>query len=167
MHSMQVFIADIDSISKNPDDYLALLSPEDKLRATKFQKHTRKLQFILGHLMVNSIGKKYTSIAHKDRFVVVASAQNTPVGIDIENVSVERDFVAGAALAGLKAPKTLFDFYKFFTESEATYKLDAPSDCTRFIMHDDYLICIVSTRQFVVPRLTFFDAESILTAKKK
>ena len=164
---MQVFIADIDSISKNADDYVALLSAGDRARVTKFQKQTRKLQFILGHLMVAAVGKKYTSIAHRDNLVVVATALNARVGVDIENASVQRDFVGAAELMGAKTPKTLFDFYKMFTESEATYKLGTTPACTHFITHGDYLICVVANKDFAMPRLKDFNAQSILTAKQE
>jgi len=164
---MQVFIADIDSISKNADDYVATLSAGDRARAAKFQRQTRKLQFILGHLMVAAVGKKYTSISHRDNLVVVATASNARVGVDIENASVKRDFVAAAELMGAKTPKTLHDFYKMFTESEATYKLGTTPTCTHFITHGDYLICVVANKDFAVPRPKDFNAQSILTAKKE
>ena len=164
---MQVFIANIDSISKNTDDFMALLSADDRARATKFQKQTRKLQFILGHLMVANIGKKYASIAHRDNVVVVATASNARLGVDIENVSVKRDFVAAAELMGENPPKTLFDFYKMFTKSEATYKLGTTPACTHFITYGDYLICVVANKKFAMPRVHNFDALSILTTKKE
>jgi hypothetical protein len=164
---MQVFIADIDSISKNADDYVALLSAGDRVRVAKFQKKTRKLQFILGHLMVAAVGKKYTSIAHRDNLVVVATASNARVGVDIENASVQRDFVGAAELMGAKTPKTLHDFYKMFTKSEATYKLGTKPACTHFITYGNYLICVVANKDFATPRVHNFDALSILAAKKE
>lgn len=164
---MQVFIADIDSISKNLDAFIAMLSPTDIARAKKFQKTTRKLQFVLGHLIVNKVGKKYTSIAHKDKLVVVATAANTPVGIDIENVSVKRDFVAASDVMGIKTPKTLYGFYKLFTESEATYKLGTTPVCTYFIPRGDYLICVTANHQFSKPSLKPFNAVSFLVTEKK
>ena len=164
---MQVFIANIDSISKNTDDFMALLSADDRARAKKFQKQTRKLQFVLGHLMVANIGKKYTSIAHRDKLVVVATASNAHLGVDIENASVKRDFVAAAELMGENPPKTLFDFYKMFTKSEATYKLGTTPACTHFITYGNYLICVVANKGFAMPRVHNFDALSILAAKKE
>lgn len=158
---MQVFIANIDSISKNPDEYMALLSPQDRVRASAFHKQTRKLQFILGHLMANKVGGKYTSIAHKDKFVVVATASNASVGIDIENTTVKRDFVSASAIMGIKTPKTLQDFYHSFTEFEATYKLSMAPVCTRFITYGDYLICVTANHEFAAPRLRNFDITSI------
>ena len=164
---MQIFIANIDSISKNTDDFMALLSADDRTRATKFQKQTRKLQFILGHLMMANIGKRYTSIAHRDNVVVIATASNVRLGVDIENVSVKRDFVAASEIMGVSPPKTLFDFYKNFTESEATYKLGTTPACKYFITYGDYLICVVANKNFATPRMHNFDAGSILTAKKE
>ena len=162
---MQVFISDIDSIRKDWRDWMRFLSPENQTRAEKFQKPARRLQFILAHLMADNIGKKYTSIAHKDNFVVVATSQSAPVGVDIENTSVQRDFVGSAELMGAAAPKTLIDFYKFFTKTEAAYKLHTTPTCTRFLTHDNYLICVVSNRRFAAQRLKIFDIKSIFPPK--
>ena len=162
---MQVCIADIDSISKNPDYFVALLSPRDQKRVSQYKKQTRKLQFILGHLMADASGKKYTSVAHRDNLVVVASADNTPVGIDIENMSVKRDFIGAAELMGLPEPKSAKDFYKSFTKYEAIYKLGMDSKCTDFIEYGDYLICVTATREFQTPRLRKFVVNSLLPAE--
>lgn len=164
---MQIFIANIDSISKNPNDFMAMLSPADFAHAMKFKNKVRKLQFVLGHFMVDKIGRKHTSIAHKDKFVIVATAENMPVGVDIENTSVKRDFVEIAETMNFKTPKSLQDFYKHFTEYEATYKLGVKSACTHFITYGDYLICIVSNHQFAKPHLKTFNAELFLTPKKE
>lgn len=157
---MQVFIANIDSISKNPDVYSALLSSKDKMRLSEFQNQTRKLQFIQGHLMADKCGAKYTCIAHKDKWVVVVASEN-PVGIDIENTTVERDFVAAAELMNFAVPKSLDDFYKSFTEAEAVYKMGTAPKCTHFMEFGDYLICVTSTQDFNTPDLQEYDMESI------
>ncbi len=162
---MQIFIANIDSISKTPDVYAALLSPKHQARVRKFQNQTRKLQFILGHLMVDNCGKKHSSIAHKDKWVVVAAASNTLVGIDIENTTIERDFVNAAELMNLPIPKSLGEFYKMFTQAEASYKLGTTPKFTRFTRHGDYLICICATRSFKLPRMRKFNAKSLLIAE--
>ena len=88
-------------------------------------------------------------------------------GVDIENITIKRDFVAASRMLGKKAPKTLYDFYKLFTEFEATYKLGTKVGCVHFINHGDYLICIAANRRFVVPRLRHFDIESIFATEKK
>jgi phosphopantetheinyl transferase len=159
---MKVFIANINSISKNPDAYTALLSPTHRARVQKFKNENRKLQFILGHLMADSCGKKHTSIAHKDCLVVVAAASNAPVGIDIENATIDRDFVGAAELMHLPIPKDKKEFYRLFTFAEATYKLGMRAHCRQFMRHGDYIICIASTRHFDMPRLTKFDAGALL-----
>lgn len=163
---MQIFIANIDSISKNPDTYATLLSAGDKNRLGSFQKQTRKLQFILGHLIADNCGGAYTSIAHRDNWVVVAAA-DSPVGIDIENTTIQRDFTAAGELMNLPESKSLDDFYKSFTESEATYKLGAEPKCIQFKRHGDYLICATSTQDFVMPQIQDFDINSILPAEKE
>lgn len=165
MQFMQVFIANIDSISKEPDTYLALLSPTDQERATKFHRQSRRLQFILGHLMTDNIGQAHTSIAHKDKWVVVAASSNGPVGIDIENTSINRDFMAAATVMGLNPPATLYDFYKDFTLAEATYKLGSEPTSTHFISHEDYLICVTATKQFALPQIHQFNVDSLLMTK--
>ena len=164
---MQVFIANIDSISKTPDVYSALLWDKHKSRLSKFQNQTRKLQFILGHLMADNCGKTYTSIAHKDKWVVVASDMDTPVGIDIENTSVERDFVGAAELMHLTEPKSLNDFYKSFTKAEAIYKLGTAPKCTHFIQFGNYLICVTSIQDFDTPQLEHYDVSACLFAEKE
>ena len=163
---MQVFIANIDSISKNPDIFMATLSPGDYAHAMKFKKQSRKIQFVLGHFMMNKIGKKYTSIAHKDKLVIVATAENGPVGVDIENTSVKRDFDAIAELMNFPVPKSCNDFYKSFTEYEAAYKLGLKHTCTHFITYGEYLICITANRQFAKPHIKTFNPESFLSSKQ-
>lgn len=164
---MQIFIANIDSISKNPDAYSELLLSKHKTRLSKFHNQTRKLQFILGHLIADNCGATYTSITHKDKLVVVAAAADAPVGIDIENTSIKRDFAAASELMNLAKPKSSEDFYKLFTKSEAVYKLGQPPKCTKFISYGEYLICIVATCDFDTPSLQNYDINSILTAKKE
>lgn len=157
---MQVFIANIDSISKNCDAFLACLAPECQLRASKFQNQTRKLQFILGHLMADKIGKKFISIAHKDKMVVVATASNAMVGVDIENTTIKRDFVEMSKMMNFKIPKSQNEFYESFTEYEATYKLGIQPACVRFIDFGDYLICVAANKDFVAPHLSKFNVDS-------
>ncbi len=164
---MKVFIANIDSISKDPDAFTALLSPTHRARVKKFQNQNRKLQFILGHLMAANSGKKHTSIAHKDNLVVVAAASNAPVGIDIENGTVDRDFAAAAEFMHLPIPKDKKEFYRLFTFAEATYKLGTCAHCRQFMRHGDYVICIASTRHFDMPRLTKFDANALLPTEQE
>lgn len=117
----------------------------------------------MGHLIVNSCNKKHTSIAHKDNFVVVAMASDAPVGIDIENATIQRDFVSASEIMGIDTPKSLNDFYKKFTQIEASYKLGVKPRCTRHMRYGDYLICMTSSHRFEMPRLRKFDIESICT----
>ena len=163
---MQVFIANIDSISKNPEKYSELLSLRHQIRLSKFQNQTRKLQFILGHLIADNCDDQYTCIAHKDKFVVVASSDK-PVGVDIENTSVQRDFVAVSELMNLTPPASLNDFYRSFTESEAIYKLGKTPKCTKFMQYGEYLICITAMHEFDNLYLEHYDVSALLAAKKK
>ena len=167
MQIMQVFIANIDSISKSPERYSVLLLPKHQIRLSQFQNQTRKLQFILGHLIADNCGKAYVSIAHKDKLVVVATDADTPVGIDIENTSVKRDFIAASELMNLTPPASLNDFYRLFTESEAIYKLGKTPKCTKFMQYGEYLVCITAMHEFDNPYLEHYDVSALLAAKKK
>ena len=162
---MQIFIANIDSISKHSDIYSALLLPVNRARLSEFKNKNRKLQFILGHLMTDKCDEKYTSIAHKDNFVVIATDSKQPVGIDIENTDIKRDFIGLAETLKMRQPKSLEDFYKMFTEFEAAYKMGSKPICTKFIKHNNYLICVTSTTNFETPKLNLFDVNSLLSAK--
>lgn len=164
---MQVFIANIDSISKHSDIYSALLLPVHHARLSEFKNKNRKLQFILGHLMADKCDEKYTSIAHKDNFVVIATDSKQPVGIDIENTDIKRDFIGLAETLKMRQPKSLEDFYKMFTEFEAAYKMGSKPIYTKFIKHDSYLICITSTTNFKTPKLNLFDINSLLSAEQE
>ena len=161
---MQVFIANIDSISKHPDVFASFLGPLDAARLSSFQNQTRKLQFILGHLMAIKCGDGHASIAHKDNLVVVAFS-NDLVGVDIENTTVQRDFAAMCEMLNLKKTENPTDFYKCFTKYEAEYKLGTKSKCVHFFDYDKYLICVASNQPFEKPELTVFDVNSILTAE--
>ena len=164
---MKIFIANIDSISKNPDLYATMLPKHHQARVAKFQNQTRKLQFILGHLMTKYSGKIHTSIAHKDKWVIVAAASNALVGIDIENATIERDFVGAAELVGLPAPKNKNEFYKNFTLAEATYKLGTKPRYHRYMRYGDYIICMTSTRFFDMPRLRKFDVNLFCSSEQE
>lgn len=164
---MKIYIANIDSISKDPDFYASFLPVNQQKRVTRFQNSTRKSQFILGHLMVLACDKKHTSIAHKDKFVVVAAASNALVGIDIENTTIERDFVQASQLINLPVPKSLNDFYRNFTLAEAAYKLGGRPRYRRFIRYNDYLICVVSSRYFDGHKLNKFNPDSFCVPKQQ
>ena len=164
---MKIFIANIDSISKHSDIYSALLLPVHRARLSEFKNEKRKLQFILGHLMADKRDEKYTSIAHKDNFVVIATDSKQPVGIDIENTDIKRDFIGLAETLKMRQPKSLDDFYKMFTEFEAAYKMGSKPICTKFIKHNNYLICITSTTNFKTPKLNLFDINSLLSAEQE
>ena len=111
--------------------------------------------------MADKIGKKFVSIAHKDKIVVVATASNAMVGVDIENMTHKRDFVEMSKMMNFKTPKSLDKFYKSFTEYEATYKLGVKPTCVRFICFGDYLICVVANKDFAMPHLRRFNVDSV------
>lgn len=160
---MKVYIANIESVNENLDGYVTLLHKKQQVRANKYQNQTRKLQFVLGHLMVVCCGKTYTSMAYKDKFVVVAAASNAPVGIDIENVTIECNYKDDDKIDA----KSLNDYYKQFARSKSIYKLGVRSKCVRFMRYQDYLICVSCAHYFDMPKLHKFDLDHFVATSPR
>ena len=79
----------------------------------------------------------------KDNTVIVAVSQ-MPVGIDIENATIERDFIGESELLNLPKPNDKQFFYKNFVEYEARIKFGNGPANTYFYEDGDYLICVCS-----------------------
>lgn len=156
---MKIYMSNIEDI-KNISEMERKLSASEVVQYGKFSNKVRKLQYLLSHAIVKSVcgeniivdknGKPtikngFVSIAHKDNWVVVAVSQ-TYVGVDIENTSIERDFLGESELLNLPKPKDKQDFYKNFVEYEARIKFgsNAEKANTYFYEKGDYLICICS-----------------------
>ena len=160
---MNIYIADINNISKDSQkivQYCAMLGPDELKQYNKITRPTRKLQFLVGHAMRHrfSTSEKFTSIAHKDNIVLVA-VSHTPVGIDIENASIMRDFEhLGTAMNFTPTPDADM-FYKKFTATEALYKLGPQKTSIFLSWHTlkNFIICIASTYEFKISRLIPFD----------
>jgi len=157
---MKVYMSNIGRI-KNVSDMEKKLSASELIQYSKFSNKTRKLQYLLAHAIVfdacgeNVIVNKngaptikngFVSIAHRDNWVVVAIS-DFPVGIDIENTSINRDFMGESEV--LKLPKTndAKTFYKNFVQYESEFKFgnNAAAANKYFYEIDDYLIGICTT----------------------
>ena len=159
---MKIYIADIDNISKDSQKiakYLSELGPDEIARYKSINREIRKLQFLIGHAILHNVStqKKFTSITHKDNLVLVAIS-DTPIGIDIENTSVVRDFKNFGEIMGIQPTSNGDEFYKNFTRTEALYKI-GPQKSPIFLSWykiDSFMVCIASTQAFSVPTLTPF-----------
>lgn len=179
---MKVYMSNIEQINSFADMEKSL-SVLDKVRFDKFASKTRKLQFLLSRKIVkNATGETvklcengapaiksgYISIAHKDNFVLVAISDSR-VGIDIENIAVNRDFFGQSDLLGLPKTNDKKTFYKNFVRYEAEFKFgdNATKAHKYFYEMNNYLICICTEKQnddikFVlsdVPAVRFVNAE--------
>ena len=159
---MKIYMSNIADI-KNITDMENKLSKSDMLQYKKFSNETRRLQYLLSrttaadfcgeNIIVGSNGKPtiksgFISIAHKDNWVVVAIS-NTPVGIDIENTDINRDFVGESELLGLPKTNDKQTFYKNFVKYEAKFKFGENADQAHmyFYTKDNYLIGVCSNEQ--------------------
>lgn len=142
---MHVYIADLNTIC-NQDDLSDKLSLNDFTRYRSFARKIRAKQFLFSHLIADGFRDefRYISIAHKDKFVVIA-ASNSPIGVDIEDISKRRDFISLAEFMGFNNVESLDDFYRLFTLYEAKYKAASNTNLKEhFYKLGDYMICIVS-----------------------
>lgn len=159
---MKIYMSNIADI-KNLTDMESKLSKSDMLQYKKFSNAKRKLQYLLSRAMVMdvcgeniivdsngrpTIKSGFISIAHKDNWVVVATS-NTPVGIDIENTDVKRDFVGVSKLLNFPEITDKQTFYKNFVQYEAKFKFGKNADRAHvyFYTKDNYLIGVCSMEQ--------------------
>ena len=130
-----------------------MLSPAEVAKYKSFKREIRANQFLVAHAIANKIKSKfnYISIAHKDNFVIVAGS-NMPLGADIENTEIARDFHTMAKLMDFRDIKTLNDFYRAFTSYEARYKMRPYEPVQEtFYKIKAHLICIASIEKFSTP----------------
>ncbi len=143
---MDIYISNLTDIC-NKTDLLKKLTPPQLARYHHFTRNRRADQFLCAHSIANDLTGRfqYVSISHKDNWVVVAGA-NTPIGVDIENTTIKRDFSAAGAFLGVNGISTADEFYRAFTSTEARYKMQpATPTTTRFYKLGDYMICVATT----------------------
>ncbi len=153
---MKVYMSNIDLITGNLDAYAARLTPPQQARAARFKTDTRRAQFILGHLMANSTGKRYISFGYIDNLVVVAASNTAPVGVAISDATAEYDMAAITRDMGLPESKTKNEFLRNMTFARAKYKIGAHPWSRLFMRYGKYVICMCSSRAFDMPKLNKF-----------
>ena len=160
---MKIYITDLKKIGKKNafmKEYALCLTPKDKLRFDKITHIDRKLQFLVGRLMVyrflgasfkvEKSGKlthktKYLSLSHSHNLVILALSQN-PVGIDAEYTIKKRNFKNICHFLNWKNCTNLKEFYKLFTQYEADYKLGSQHKkrLHTFLLWKKFIICVAS-----------------------
>jgi len=157
---MDIFITDLAKISKKSifiKKAAELLLPRDRKRFLAMTCANRKLQFLVGRLMIyRFLGKEFSieksgklvadnaflSLSHSKNLVVLALSE-TPVGVDVEYILKKRKYQEIAQFLHLGKCTDQKTFYKLFTQYEADYKLGHTTkkiDHT-FFLWKNYLIC--------------------------
>ncbi len=163
---MRIFITDMTSIIK-PEDFINKnadkLLPQEKDRLFNMENIRRRLEFLIGRLMLKTYLKEdyqtlpngkivsksaYISLSHSGGFVLLALA-NTPVGIDIEKINKTRAWAKIAHRMGFSNCRTALDFYRAWTAYESDFKLGADTKETmhRYIKYHNCLICVATKKR--------------------
>ena len=175
-------MSNIEQLQNIPDLENKLSEPA-RIQYNKFTNKTRKLQYLLSRVIVKdtcgkdivvdengkpTIKSGFLSIAHKDNWVIVAIS-DTEIGIDIENMNVDRDFEKASKLLGIPKTSDRKTFYKNFVRYEAKFKIgkDAKNTHTYFYEMGNYMISICTPKSikdihFIpsdIPELHFLCAE--------
>lgn len=156
---MQVYISNLDNIGKDIDNihsWREKLSPDELACYESLGRRLRKMQFLVGHCMLHDVAGEYASVSHKDNMVVVVTSNN-PVGIDIENTDMVRDFSEISEIMGLPHPQSAMDFYMNFVKYESEFKMGAKTAIPNMYYYkfDKYIIGIASAVQ--VQDIDFID----------
>lgn len=162
---MKIFITDLSQIG-NTDVFLkkkaGLLTPADAARFAGFRSVKRRIEFLVGRLMIyrffgtdftiEESGKPvsthgYFSLTHSGNLVALVIS-DSPVGIDAENTTRTRNYQGVSRFLHLGACDDKQTFYRRFTQYEADFKM---GDVKRkkqhfFWMWKTYLICVAHDR---------------------
>lgn len=102
----------------------------------------------------------FISFSHKDE-VAVAALSDSPIGVDVENVSIPRNVQRLSRLFHeSEAPESLYDFYRLWTSKEAIGKREGTGITTellkqkttdvRHLEYGDYLIGVAGTGEITM-----------------
>lgn len=106
--------------------------------------------------------KLHFSISHSNDYAIIGF-NNFPIGVDIELIK-DRDFEKLSGYFG-KNIKEKDEFYKFWTQFEAKYKLQAQGKFFRsFKFMKSYMVSISSENEF--EPITIYEIEDNLCIKK-
>ena len=163
---MKVFITDLSKQINCEERFLAhfdLLSEGDKERYFNIANDHRRLQFLVGRMLIAenlktpvSITKNgklsaqnmFLSLTHSKNLVMLALDTN-PVGIDAEDITHTRDFSKIANRLGFKSQKNAFSFYLEWTKYEADFKLGKTyqNPFHTFFTHQNFMVCLSSSKE--------------------
>ena len=102
----------------------------------------------------------FISFSHKDE-VAVAALSDSPIGVDVENVSIPRNVQRLSRLFHeSEAPESLYEFYRLWTSKEAIGKREGTGITTellkqkttdvRHLEYGDYLIGVAGTGEITM-----------------
>ena len=146
------------------------MRPKDKERFDRIRLSNKKMQFLVGRLMIyRFVGKDfmveasgkltlpnaYISLTHSGNLVALAVSE-TPVGIDAENTFKKRDFTEISQYLSLEKCQSKYDFYPAFTRYEADFKLGHKVKENIYLMWKRYLICLACDQKGSVAVYEFF-----------
>jgi hypothetical protein len=132
---MEIFIAKLDE-HPNSQLFVEKVAREHYgLDDTRIELRKKKPHFVASELCF--------SISHSKDFVAVCF-DNNPVGFDIENISLLRNFEGLAKRYGLTSSDPR-EFYKFWCGYEAMFKLGTPALSVKsFEIVDNYMAAVAS-----------------------
>jgi len=173
---MKVFYIKKDEFKNRYDKDFISRFVDKELKSEK-----RFYEYAIGRFLVKTVAKKCYDIANPEiliqdrgkpvfkseklcfnishsKNIVIACFDDYPCGIDIEFIK-ERDLVRFSEYYGKKF-ESADDFYAFWTQKEAAYKIDAEiNDSYSCKFESQYFLTIVSNKK--VGDISFLDALSV------
>ena len=163
---MKLCITDLTRLIKNDfSDVISKLSANDLHRLSFITNPHRRLQFLVGrmmifkyfghHFIIHKNGKpvsqkenRYLSLSHSHQYVVLAVSDH-PIGVDIEKITTNRPFQAIAKRLKFKENLSCDEFYQSFTAYEADFKLGSEFEDPyhQFVTYHDFMLCVSSVIQ--------------------
>ena len=160
---MKIYITNLTRLIKHDfTDIISKLAQNDLRRLSLITNPHRRLQFLVGRMMIfkyfghdfiihkngKPVSKKencYLSLSHSHQYVVLAVA-GQPIGVDIEKISTNRPFQAIAKRLNFKENLSCDEFYQSFTAYEADFKLGSKFKAPyhQFTRYNDFMLCISS-----------------------
>lgn len=188
LESIVILLADMSLLTEHQvSEYVTWLSRSELHRYAKFSRLLRRQQFLLGRILLRyALGRSLNhhprqiclqeragkgpalvsprshrtgfSISHTRHWVACAVSLNSPVGLDIEYLDPNRDFVslgeqafgfeAAAELKALGQENCMQLFYTMWCKYEADIKLGSSSSHHQSLIWNDLAVGISSTADF-------------------
>ena len=158
---MKIFISDLSEIINQShiiEGYVDRLKNQDLSRYHQITDCNRRMQFLIGRMMIYDhfgdgfhvaengkliADKRYLSLAHSKNLVILG-VSDSEIGVDVEDVTKNRNFIALAKHCHFEETTNNLSFYKNFTQYEADYKIGKAVSYHEFVCWRDFIICIAS-----------------------